>query len=104
MAGGFTQETWREAYRGLLSAVQGCGFPAEFGKLLAENLKAERSIRRMTAYLHQARPRRVEDVADEMLAIMQDHDRWVEKKQSEEANARYNAWLSSDLRQPFEEE
>ena len=59
------------------------GFPAEFSRALAAGLGGENSIRRMTAYLLSARPTSVEEVADEMLAITQLRDAWVERKKHE---------------------
>lgn len=94
-----TQETWKQAYRDLLKAVSDLGFPEEVGKMFAKNLHSERSIRRMTSYLRNARPGRMEDIADEMIAIMEDRENWIRKKQAEESNRRYTEWLNSDLRQ-----
>ena len=86
-------ESWREAYRELLEAIVRMGYPEEFGKAIARNLGSEKTMRRMTAYLYSARPRSAEEIADEMLAIMSDRERWIRKKEAEEANARYNELL-----------
>ena len=94
-----TQETWKQAYKELLQATAQYGLPEEVGKLIAKNLHSERAMRRMISYLKNAHPRTVEDIADEMLAIMEDRARWIDKKQNEESNARYNAWLNSDERE-----
>ena len=99
----YTRETWLEAYRELLQACEACALPRDAGKLLAKNLRTEKSIRRMVSYLHQAHPRKMEDVADEMVAILEERQRWIEKKQAEESNAFYNAWLNSDLREDSHE-
>ena len=93
-----TRETWLQAYGELLQAAAACGLPEEVGKLLAKELHAERAIRRMTSYLRNAKPTSMEDIADELIAIKEDRTRWIEKKQAEESNSRYNAWLNSDLR------
>ena len=58
----------------------------------------------MTSYLRNARPRSMEDIAEEMVAILEDRAHWIEKKQAEESNSRYNAWLNSDLRGGDEDE
>ena len=86
-------ESWREAYRELLEAIVRMGYPEEFGKAIARNLGSEKTMRRMTAYLYSARPRSAEEIADEMLAIMSDRERWIQKKETEAANARYNELL-----------
>ena len=94
-----TRETWREAYGALLSAGQAIGLPAEVGKMLASNLHSERAMRRMISYLKNAHPTSMEEIADEMVAILEDRDNWIRHKQSEEAQSRYNAYLNSDLRE-----
>lgn len=93
-----TRETWRQAYGELLQAAERCGLPAEVGRLLAQNLKSEKAMRRMTSYLVNAHPRTMEDVADEMIAIMEDRAHWIQKKQAEESNGVYSTWLNSDRR------
>lgn len=68
-------EAWKEAYRDLIDAIVHMGYPEEFGKAVAKNLGSEKTMRRMTVYLHQAKPRSAEEIADEMLAIMSDRER-----------------------------
>ena len=48
---------------------------------------------RMAAYLRTAKPHSVEMIVDEMLAISAEVEAWREKKESEEAQASYNAFL-----------
>ncbi|MBR3188116.1 MAG: hypothetical protein IKF59_08765 [Lachnospiraceae bacterium] len=86
-------ESWKAAYRELIGTIVRMGYPEEFGKLIARNLGSEKTMRRMTAYLHSAKPRSAGEIADEMLAIMSDRERWIRKKKAEEANARYNELL-----------
>ena len=86
-------ESWKEAYRGLVDTLVRMGYPEEFGRLIAKNLGSEKMMRRMTAYLYNAKPRSAEEIADEMLAIMSDRERWIAKKEAQQANARYNEML-----------
>ena len=86
-------ESWKEAYRELVETIVRMGYPEDFGKVIARNLGSEKTMRRMTAYLHHAKPRSAEEIADEMLAIMSDRERWSRKKEAEESNARYNELL-----------
>jgi len=86
-------ESWKAAYRELLETIVRMGYPEEFGKAIARNLGSEKTMRRMTAYLHAAKPRSAEEIADEMLAIMSDRERWIAKKEAEAANARYNEMI-----------
>ena len=90
-------ESWKEAYRELVETIERMGYPLDFGKEIAKNLGSEKTMRRMTAYLHNAKPRSAEEIADEMLAIMSDRERWIAKKEAEAANARYNEILNRGL-------
>lgn len=84
------------AYEELVAAVVSCGFPAEFGQALAVGLGTENAMRRMTGYLHGARPRSMEEVADEMVAICEQRDRWVERKKSEYYQSKVNEFYNRD--------
>ena len=48
---------------------------------------------RMIGYLRNAKPQSAEEIADEMLAIMEDRERWTKKKEAEYYNAKYNEML-----------
>ena len=48
---------------------------------------------RMTSYIYQAKPKSMEEVVDEMLAIRSEIETWRVKKDSENANAKYNEML-----------
>ena len=97
MAYSYHKEQWARSRDGLISALAGLGYPAEFGQLIARQLGSPKAIDRMTAYLGSARPRTMEEIADEMLAIQSEIETWREKKASEEANARYNDILNYGL-------
>ncbi|MDO5434866.1 MAG: hypothetical protein Q4G19_00690 [Clostridia bacterium] len=97
------QRRWAAARDRLASAVMSLGYPDEFAELLANQLGSPKAIDRMTGYLVQARPRSVEMIVDEMLAISAETAAWREKKEAEEAQAGYSAWLNSDLRMPDDE-
>ena len=86
-------ESWKEAYWELIDSIIKMGYPEEFGRAIAKNLGSEKTMRRMTSYLHHAKPRTAEEIADEMLAIMSDRERWIKKKEAEQANAKYNELL-----------
>lgn len=51
-------------------------------------------MHRMTEYLVKVKPRSPELVADEMLAIMEDRNRWAAKKEAEDINSKYNEFLN----------
>ena len=50
-------------------------------------------MRRMMSYLYNVKPKSIELVVDEMLAICSEIQAWREKKASEAANAKYNEKL-----------
>ena len=60
---------------------------------MAKQLKSPKAIDRMTSYIYQAHPRNEEMIVDEMLAICADIEAWREKKESQEAQAKYNTYL-----------
>ena len=84
---------WSMAKSDLCREVLSLGFPREFGDLLAKELGSPRAMSRMTAYLRTTKPHSVEMIVDEMLAISAEAKAWREKKESEEAQASYNAFL-----------
>ena len=69
------------------------GYPENFGISIANNLRTEKTMSRMIGYLHHAKPRSAEEIADEMLAIMEDRERWIQKKSAQFYNSRYNEIL-----------
>lgn len=84
----------REALRReLVRIIARMGYPPSFGEAIADNLRTEKTMRRMIGYLNQAMPRSAEEIADEMLSIMEDRQRWIRKKEAEYYNGRYNELL-----------
>ncbi len=92
------QKIWAQSRDRLARALAAQSFPRELAALLAKQLKSPKAMDRMTAYLYQARPRSMEMIADEMLAICADTEAWKEKIRSRNAQASYSAWLSSEER------
>lgn len=87
----------REAARtDLIAAIEELGYPGEFGEVIASQLGGEWSMRRMTSYLRGADPHSPEEIADEMLAILQMRERYVEQKISEHANASITAFYNRE--------
>ena len=87
------QKTWSRARDQLAAAVSSLGYPEDLADLIAKQLGSPKAIDRMTSYIRQAKPRSMEMLIDEMLAIQAEIDAWREKKESQEAQAGYNAWL-----------
>ena len=98
------QRMWAQARDRLAGMIKSLGFPEEFADLLAKQLGSPKAIDRMTDWLYHVRPRSVEMVVDEMLAICSDIEAWKKKKESQEAQWGYTRWLNSETRWKNEEE
>ena len=88
------QREWTRTRDELVRTIMNLGFPEELGNEIVKNLGSPKAMRRMTVYLENVKPKSVELVVDEMLAIRSEILAWKEKKSSEEANARYNELLN----------
>jgi len=82
------------AYRALVRATRGLGLPQELAYVMSGELKSAKAMRQMTTYLMSARPGSVEEVVDEMLAIVQNRNTWIEHQMREQSNARITAWYN----------
>lgn len=80
----------------LIAAIVEMGYPEEFGQVLAGELRSDNAIRRMTGYLRNAGFQSPEEIADEMLAICEQRDRWIERKKSEWAEARMTEFYNRE--------
>ena len=98
------QRMWAQARDRLAGTITSLGFPEEFADLLAKQLGSPKAIDRMTDWLYHVRPRSVEMVVDEMLAICSNIEAWKKKKESQEAQWGYTRWLNSETRWKNEEE
>ena len=98
------QYLWAQARDRLVGAVTALGFSAELADLMVKQLGSPKAIDRMTSYVRQVRPRTEEMLVDEMLAICAEIEAWRERKESQEAQARYNARLYNQKPEPDEEE
>lgn len=78
----------------LVRMIEGLGYPGEFGALIADSLGTEKQIGRMVSYLRQADCPPMEEIADEMLAIKEDFEKYRQKKESEYYNRKYNEFLN----------
>ena len=90
---------WASTKERLVNEIAGLGMPGELGELIAKQLGSPKAMNRMISYLRYVRPHSEEEIADEMLAIMSDVDRWKDKKASIKANARYNEWRNTSREQ-----
>ena len=85
---------WVRTKNELVSEVEYLGFPGELGEQLAKMLGSPKALERMISYLHYVKPNKAELIVDEALAIGSEIDAWRNRKEAEEANARYNEMLN----------
>ena len=97
------QQQWALSRDQLAAALDAAGYPGELADVMAKQLKSPKAIDRMTAYVRHGYARNMEMLADEMLAISADREHWREKKESQEAQAKYNAYLYSRRMKPDDE-
>ena len=98
------QRIWAQARDRLAAAVSSLGYPGEFADLLARELGSPKAIERMTAWIGYEKPKSMELIVDEMLAIRTEIETWRKKAEGREAQAAYSYWLNSETRQLNEEE
>ena len=83
-----------ELYRLLLSR----GYPKEFCTEIAyKNMNTDYTAMRMIGYLYRVTNPRIEDLVDEMLAILSDRDEIMRKKEMEHAQAVLNDIYNNGL-------
>lgn len=74
------------------------GYPKEFCSEIAYNqLDSDYSATRMIGYLYRITNPRIEDLVDEMLAILSDRDEIIRKKQAEHAQQVINDIYTNGL-------
>ncbi len=101
---GAAQKKREEMHLKLVDLIERMGYPREFGHAIAVSLRTEKAMARMMNYLIKARPGSAEEIADEMLAIQSDRERWAEKIMNEYYTRRYNEYLYSRGREEPEED
>ena len=80
--------------RELYKALQEKGYPDEFCREIAyKYMTTDYTATRMLGYLYRVTSPRMEDVADEMLAILSDRNAIMQKKELEKTNAAWNEFL-----------
>lgn len=80
-------ERTNELYKVLLDR----GYPKEFcAEIAYKNMNTDYTATRMLGYLYRVTNPRIEDLVDEMLAILSDRDAIIQKKEMEHAQAVIN--------------
>lgn len=77
-------ERTKELYKVLLSK----GYPKEFcAEIAYKYMNTDYTATRMLGYLYRVSDPKLEDLADEMVSILSDRDRIIQKKEAEHAQA-----------------
>ena len=83
-----------ELYKVLLDR----GYPKEFcAEIAYKNMNTDYTATRMLGYLYRVSDPRIEDLVDEMLAILSDRDAIIQKKEMEHAQAVINEMYRNGL-------
>ena len=80
------------------------GYTPEFSLLVTMNLNTDWTAQRMLGYLNYYDELPMEEIVDEMLSILNDRNRIIQKHQMEETNIRYNEFLNTGLEQPEDQD
>lgn len=87
-------ERTEELYKLLLSK----GYPKEFcAEIAYKNMNTDYTATRMLGYLYRVTDPRIEDLVDEILAILSDRDEIIRKKEMEQAQAVINDMYKNGL-------
>ena len=70
------------------------GYPEPFCNEITKNLNTDWTAQRMIGYLSHYKKLPMEEIADEMLAILHDRHRIMKKHALEEPHARWNEYLN----------
>ena len=69
------------------------GYPEEFCDQITKNLNTDWTANRMLGYLFHYKKLPMEEIVDEMLAILSDRNRIMAKKDMEAVNAKWNEFM-----------
>lgn len=70
------------------------GYPEPFCDQVTKNLNTDWTAQRMIGYLSHYKKLPMEEVVDEMLAILSDRNCIMQKKELESSNAKWNEYLN----------
>ena len=74
------------------------GYPKEFcAEIAYKNMNTDYTATRMLGYLYRVANPRIEDLVDEMLAILSDRDAIIQKKEMEHTQAVINEIYRNEL-------
>ena len=74
------------------------GYPHEFADIITKNLNTDYTAQRMIWYLEHYDFLPMEEVADEMISILSDRNRIMQKKELEKVNEKWNEFLMNGFK------
>ena len=80
------------------------GYPKEFCDEITKNLNTDWTANRMLGYLSHYKKLPMEEIVDEMLAILSDRNRIMAKKDMEATNAKWNEMMRNGFTYDEDEE
>ena len=80
------------------------GYPEQFATLITDNLNTDYTADRMLAYLSHYDHLPIEEITDEMLAILTERKQIMDKKAAESYNATWNNYRQAGIFVNIEEE
>lgn len=86
----------------LYNVLRDRGYPEEFCNQITMSLNTDWTANRMLGYLSHYKKLPMEEIVDEMLAILSDRSRIMAKKDMEATNAKWNEIMYNGF--PLEEE
>ena len=92
-----------EKSRQLYNLMIDKGYPEDFAGLIASEMHTDFTATRMIGYIARSGRAPLEDVADEMLAILSDRDRITRKHMLEHAQAKINEMYRNQSRESEED-
>lgn len=69
------------------------GYDKHFSEVISTELNTDFTATRMLGYLKHYAKLPEADIVDEMLGILSDRQQWIDKKMSENAQAKYNQYM-----------
>lgn len=73
------------------------GYPEPFCEEVTRNLNTDWTAQRMIGYLSHYKKLPMEEIVDEMLAILSDRNRIIQKKELESTNVKWNDFMNRGL-------
>jgi len=90
-------DTKEQIRTSLIKSITKRGFPLGFAVMIADSLGTEKQMQRMVSWIIQMKPDTPEMIADEMLSIKAEFEKYKNKAIAEYANRKYNEILNCGL-------